>query len=124
MIINPSSLQKYGYPNDTVMSLVEAADSFAELFHEGSKAVYLSYQEDSEAWIICDNYDRGMFNAIKCYDNGRFTIWDVDEFKEYSYVSKFNGYSVTSYDAAYQHAKQFFRNNSTRNLKGKEITYD
>ena len=121
MIINSSSLRKHGYPNDTIMSLVEAADNFAELFHEGSNAVYLSYQENNKAWIICDNYDRGMFNAILCYDNGNFRIWDVDQFKEFSYVKNFNGSRITSYEAAYQHAKQFFRVNLTQSLKGEEI---
>lgn len=120
MIINPLSLRKHGYPNDTVMSLVEAADDFAELFHEGSNAVYLSYQEDNELWIICDNYDRGMFNAILCYDNGNFRIWNVDQFKEFSYVKELNGCNITSYEAAYQHAKQFFRVNSTSQLQGAE----
>ena len=120
MIINPTSLQKHGYPNDTIMSLVEAADDFAELFREGSNAVYLSYREDSEAWIICDNYDRGMFNAILCYDNGSFRIWNVDQFKEFSYVKEFNGNSITNYEAACQHAKQFFRVNSTSQLQGAE----
>lgn len=117
MIISPSSLLKHGYPNDTIMSLVEAAECV-----NNHDAIYLSYQEDNKAWIICDNYDRGMFNAILCYDNGNFRIWDVDQFKEFAYVNNFNGNNTTSYEAAYQHAKQFFTINSTYQLKGKEIS--
>ena len=117
MIINPTSLQKHGYPNDTVMSLVEAAENHNIV----QNAIYVSYQEDNEAWIICDNYDRGMFNAILCYDNGNFRIWDVDQFKEFTYVNNFNGNRITSYEAAYQHAKQFFTINSTSQLKGKKL---
>ena len=119
-MINTVSLQEQGYPNDTIMSLVEAAENGCDNFN----ALYVSYQKDSKAWIICDNYDRGMFNAIKCHDNGRFTIWDVEEFKEYSYVSVLDGDRITSYEAAYQHAKNFFNANSTQSLKGREIKDD
>lgn len=119
MIINPSSLQAQGFPNDTIMSLINVAENV--LGHTEQDTIYVSYQKDSEAWIICDNYDRGMFNAIRCHDNGRFTIWDVDEFKEYSYASEVDGNRITNYEAAYQHAKQFFTINSTQSLKGEEI---
>ena len=119
MTINPTSLQKYDYPNDMIMSLVEAAENSCS--HVEQDSIYVSYQEDNEAWIICDNYDRGMFNAILCYDNGNFRIWDVDQFKEFTYVNNFNGNRITSYEAAYQHAKQFFTINSTSQLKGKKL---
>lgn len=120
MIISSSSLRSYDYPNDMIMSLIEAADNCAELFDEGSSAVYVYYSDEGKYWIICDNFDRGEYNAIRCYDNGTFTIWDSRMLKEFSYVEEFNGNRITSYEAAYQHAKQFFRANSTSQLKGVE----
>ena len=124
MIISPSSLREQGYPNDTVMSLVEKADDCAEMFGESSEALYVYYSIDGECWIICDNFDRGEYDAIRCYDNGKFTVWDVEMLKEFFYVKEFNDNKITSYEAAYQHAKSFFNVSSTRHLAGNKVEND
>ena len=122
MIINPVSLQEQGCPNDTIMSLVEAAENSCS--HVEQDTIYISYQKDSESWIICDNYDRGIFNAIRCHNDGSFTIWDVDQFKEFSYANSVCNNKISNYEAAYHHAEQFFTINSTISLAGNEIVYD
>ena len=119
-------ISKYDLPDtplkedDAVMQLAIAADNCAKLFGESSASIYVYYSKESQCWIICDNFDRGEYNAIRCYDDGRFTIWDSFMLKEFSYVTEYCHLPITNYDAAYQHAKQFFRSNATSLLKSKE----
>jgi hypothetical protein len=103
MIIDEKSIKKRGKIPPNFECIIKNVLMHAKKFSQDNAAIYVFYRESVNenecGWIICDNYDRGIFKPIFLSTQSN-KFYTIREYSLHEYKDQLVG--------PYKHSEQFF----------------